>query len=358
MKVDAVLWKYYKDKNGKCAVKIRISDKGRERYVNTDFKVRPGEWTGKFMYWVRGEDRINDVLLQLIKQYDRGIQEVVNVHTFIDQVVDMKMRSGSISSSRVHKYRQLSHELLSYSKRPVQFADIDYTFFEGFKAFLSVGRKPNTVQGYLKVLKTVMREGFDHGVSQNRFFESSKYKVPSERTSSVYLSIDELARIEDLKLTGTANDVRNAFLFACDTGLRWSDLKKANMANVKDGLLYNRNQKTGVDVVVPLSSRAMRLISRGIRVISSQKANDHLKQICLAAKLGKVVFKGELVDKWRLISTHTGRRSFATNAYLSGLDRISIMKITGHRTEASFMKYIRIEEEENASLLKLHKFFE
>lgn len=54
---------------------------------------------------------------------------------------------------------------------------------------------------------------------------------------------------------------------------------------------------------------------------------------------------------------HTARRSFATNAYLAGLPPISIMKITGHKTESSFMKYIKISEKENAIQLKGHEFF-
>ena len=57
------------------------------------------------------------------------------------------------------------------------------------------------------------------------------------------------------------------------------------------------------------------------------------------------------------ITFHTARRSFATNAYLAGLPPISIMKITGHKTESSFMKYIKISEKENAIQLKGHEFF-
>jgi hypothetical protein len=39
------------------------------------------------------------------------------------------------------------------------------------------------------------------------------------------------------------------------------------------------------------------------------------------------------------------------------LPPISIMKITGHKTESSFMKYIKISEKENAIQLKGHEFF-
>ena len=58
----------------------------------------------------------------------------------------------------------------------------------------------------------------------------------------------------------------------------------------------------------------------------------------------------------RLI-THVARRSFATNAYLAGIPAISIMKFTGHKTESSFLKYIKVNQERNAELLMNHEFF-
>jgi site-specific recombinase XerD len=61
--------------------------------------------------------------------------------------------------------------------------------------------------------------------------------------------------------------------------------------------------------------------------------------------------------KYELISTHTARRSFATNAYKAGVPTLSIMKITGHTKESTFLKYIKVSAEENADMLKNHPFF-
>jgi integrase len=63
------------------------------------------------------------------------------------------------------------------------------------------------------------------------------------------------------------------------------------------------------------------------------------------------------MPKFKFISTHTARRSFATNLYIADIPAISIMKITGHKTERSFMYYIRISQEENADKLLTHPFF-
>lgn len=61
--------------------------------------------------------------------------------------------------------------------------------------------------------------------------------------------------------------------------------------------------------------------------------------------------------KWQLVTSHTARRSFATNAFKSNMPTLAIMQITGHKTESSFMRYIRISKEENAATLQAHEFF-
>ena len=60
------------------------------------------------------------------------------------------------------------------------------------------------------------------------------------------------------------------------------------------------------------------------------------------------------VPKHKLIMTHTARRSGATNMYKRGIPTIYIMKITGHKTESSFLRYIRITKEETADKIIQH----
>lgn len=89
-----------------------------------------------------------------------------------------------------------------------------------------------------------------------------------------------------------------------------------------------------------------------------QRMNRQLKEICKLAGINDVhMLDGIARKKYELVSTHTARRSFATNAYRAGIPSISIMKITGHSTERSFMKYIKISQEENARLMLKNPFF-
>jgi integrase len=94
--------------------------------------------------------------------------------------------------------------------------------------------------------------------------------------------------------------------------------------------------------------------------------NEYLKELGELAEIDEEILitatKGgkrvtETFKKWELITTHTARRSFATNAYLQSVPTIPIMKITGHKTEKSFLKYIKISQEDNANQLVNHPFF-
>ena len=59
-------------------------------------------------------------------------------------------------------------------------------------------------------------------------------------------------------------------------------------------------------------------------------------------------------EKWELVSTHTARRSACTNMYLRGIPTIAIMKISGHKRESTFLKYIKVSAEENADYIAEH----
>ena len=94
--------------------------------------------------------------------------------------------------------------------------------------------------------------------------------------------------------------------------------------------------------------------------ISDQRFNDYIKEAAKLSGLTKKegvtrteggVTRTEYKEQWELITSHTGRRSFATNAYKRGIPTITIMAITGHKTEKAFLKYIKIKQEEHARIM-------
>ncbi len=58
-----------------------------------------------------------------------------------------------------------------------------------------------------------------------------------------------------------------------------------------------------------------------------------------------------------MVTNHTARRSFCTNAYKSGMPTIDIMSISGHKSERIFLNYIKVTEDERAIKISSHKFF-
>ncbi|MPN21796.1 hypothetical protein SDC9_169177 [bioreactor metagenome] len=166
--------------------------------------------------------------------------------------------------------------------------------------------------------------------------------------------------------------VRDLFIIGCYTGLRFSDLNQISPDNFinNNTQIKVKTEKTGEFVVIPLHKTVKEIVQKYDNsipdVISNQKMNEYLKEVAKLAELNDRITisstKGgtkqtEVFEKWELVTVHTARRSFATNMYLLDIPTISIMKITGHRTEKAFLLYIKISQEENANKLLNHPFF-
>lgn len=98
----------------------------------------------------------------------------------------------------------------------------------------------------------------------------------------------------------------------------------------------------------------------------NQHINYGLKEIGKIAGLDEQVekrstkggqSKTETFKKYELICTHTGRRSFCTNAYRAGVVAQDIMTISSHKTERSFMLYLKLGESQKAEKIGEHPFF-
>lgn len=200
----------------------------------------------------------------------------------------------------------------------------------------------------------------------------SEFKVSDEDSCAVYLTLPELERIEALSLNRDSAQVRDIFLIGCFTSLRYSDYSRLSEDNFCDGILHIKTRKTGTSVTIPVHPVISRIIERnkGYGFLkynnSQQNFNKVIKNVCKKAGITQKIlvertegFKvvRKLVPKYQLVSTHTARRSGATNMYLAGIPPFRIMLITGHRTESAFYRYIRIQKEENAKDLKNHLFF-
>jgi integrase len=323
---------------------------------------------------------------QVRKELDRiynpkrliGSLEQINYHSFdlvqfIDHIVNT---STNLRNSTKKNYKVVKKNVEDYQKKykgtiTPQNADID--FYNSFVKFLtSAGLSKNTIGTRIKIIKAVLNYANERIDNVCQDYKKESFAKPSEETESVYLTQDELNSISNLKyLPPYLEKVRDMFIIGCDTGLRFSDLSRLTKDNINsDNTISIKTQKTGKVVVIPMTPRVKTIFEKYNYVlpdsISNQKYNEYLKDIARRANLKEPIsttrtIKGMLVtrtvEKWELVTSHTARRSFATNAFLADVPAIAIMKITGHKTESAFMKYIKMTAKDNAIKLQSHKFF-
>ncbi len=219
----------------------------------------------------------------------------------------------------------------------------------------------NTVGKHIRILKLMLNEGDFNEIN------TSSFKVFNEEVDSIYLNEDELKSIKEVNLTEHPHldRARDQFLILAWTGSRYSELGKIVSSDIKDGFITYRQQKTNNKVTIPLHPVVVEILDKYNHnippTISNQKFNKYIKEVGRLAGIttnqtDTKTIGGQLITntiaKYELISSHTGRRSFCTNMYKRGLQTLMIMSISGHKTEKSFLKYIKVRQEEHAEMMK------
>lgn len=276
--------------------------------------------------------------------------------------------NGSIKVYRTAQKHMLNFQ--TYSRKRVDFDTIDNNFYHHFVEYLIKIKKlsTNAIGKNLQVVKLIMNEATERGLNKNMAFKSKRFAVVSEKSESIYLTEKEVLEISNLDLSQNErlDKVRDLFIIGCHTGLRYSDFSILSPSHIKDGFIEIVQSKTGDPVTIPLHQSVERILEKYKgklpRSISNQKTNGYLKEIgqkapSLNEEVQKSMTKGgerltKSYKKWELLSTHTARRSFATIEYLNGTPSITIMAITGHKTEKSFLKYIKASPNDHARKMK------
>jgi integrase len=272
-----------------------------------------------------------------------------------------------------------------FKGKVISLEDINMDFYEDFIKYLQTVKREikkkivtvyakNTIGGHIKEIKVFMNYANDKEYTTNQGHKHRKFQTMEETPETIYLNDNDLLTLYELDLSknNKLDRVRDLFIIGCYTGLRFSDLSQLTPDKfIKDGeQLKIKTIKTGEMVIIPLHWTIKEILKKyngeTPRQISNQKMNEYLKELCniehfretvILNKTGGGLSYEQKKQKWELVTVHTARRSFATNMFLAEVPTISIMKITGHRTEKSFMKYIKVTQEQNADKL-LNKFRE
>lgn len=281
-----------------------------------------------------------------------------------------KLRSSQKSISTVKKYYTIVNKLNKYEdyigkKHLVKEVDLD--FREKFINYLSEVDKlsMNTIGRYLKFVKTICIDA-----DKNEIIVSKQlpfFKGFTEESPTVTLSLNDLEKIKKTELEEEKYKVaRDWLIIGFYTGQRVSDLLRMSIAmiqNIQDFDFIVLNQKkTGKIVQIPIHSEVKKILNtrKGkfpplfSNNLESSKTffNRYLKTLCEKALINELVegnlydeetkrTKKGLYEKYKLVSSHICRRSFATNFY--GNPKYPtplLMNITAHSTERQFLEYI------------------
>lgn len=239
-------------------------------------------------------------------------------------------------------------------------------FIEDFIIYLEdQDLRHNTIVGYILKIQTLVRRASQYNYAVDNTYDDIDLRT--EPTNAVFLSMNEITRIYYYKFEKqdkrkAKERIRDLFVVGCLTALRYSDYSTLEATNLQNGYIVKRTKKTNVDVKVPAHDYVKEIFAKynGFvpRGLCIQYFNKYLKVIMKEIGLNDLVtysftkggeMKTVTREKWELISSHTARRSAATNMYLTGrMKTFEIMKLTGHRTEQNFFRYIRLTGDDTA----------
>jgi integrase len=370
---------------------IRGIGKKNTLYVNTGIKIHPKDWnhdkqqfrktypkhsdSNTFLDHFRM--RVQNIYRQIISSgddFDKSvfklkINEMLNgtekkqltFSQFFDKFIEA--RESSITLGTKKHYLSFRNHLSRFEKEvkyKLSFESIDYTFFDKFIAYLQkdVGLTNNTIHKQICWLKAFMNWATDREYNKN--LDYRKFKTKEEETDIVYLTEDELMKLKSIQIKNNRlANLRDVFCFACFTGQRFSDVSEIKPEDVKNGFWHLRVQKTKSILKIPLSKPASEILRKyfdngiPLPVISNQKSNEYLKELCKFAEIDDPIktirYKGsEKIEtthpKYELITTHTARRTFVTLSLEKGLRAETVMKITGHKDYKTMKRYLKITE--------------
>lgn len=401
---ESVVTKYWNDKNYRCRtvrdypeaahINIRLNDWANliEEAINSFGLITP---TPKML-----RDKIDEVLRT------RNIEAGGVIENVDDQLLVTfaeKYRDKSTKSDRTKKaYTTTINKLKEFEKEykiKLRFIDIDIDFYNQFKNWMlnatyvkRKGEAPihytkNYIGALFKNITLFMNESKGK-VHDFTGFIDKDFKSEKEETDSIYLTQEEIQKIYDLDITeellrkhgyknqnliSTINSLieeRDRFLLGCFTALRHSDYSRLDNLHFKEDIIRIWTVKKDKKVFIPMHYRVREILERRNNIlpsaISDQKHNKQVKALGKLAGINEetVLSKtrgGKRIEnvgpKYKFITSHTARRSGATNMYLAGVDLKFIQDILGHSKIEQTIRYIKVTAEENAKRLIDHPYF-
>ena len=313
----------------------------------------------------------------------------------------LKERDMSVASKRyVQKFRLCIRQLQSFERVHGEKITLEDVTMQLRDEYIDWCHKKNYSANYifslLEAVHCVMKIAYEEKLTENAIHAHRNFVPKKERVGNILLSSQQLQQMYELDLSSsdTINALvekrkigkrkmekykplleedkiasigyaRDIFIVGCLTGQRYSDYRRlsADMITEMNGLYFAGivQQKTGAKVVIPLDERVVDILRKyedGLPDLSIYQVNECLHLIGeLLGWTWRPDFNGNAPRSQAgarfcdLLSSHTARRSFATNAYAQRVPVESIMAVTGHKSEFNLRMYVRDAPEASASVV-------
>ena len=311
----------------------------------------------------------NALLKEKLDSSLKGISSQLTFYEFVDEFIERSKNSKKPATIKDYIYTVNDLKTFEkYIRRRIDWEAIDMKFYDAYMDYQYnvKGNSQNLFGKRIKTLKTFLNDAYERGINKHLMYKG--FKVLQKETDAIYLTEDEIDKIYKLDLIDNKRleKVRDLFIIECNTGVRFEDLMHIEKENILEDSIKIKIRKTGEvlhTLLLPITRKLLKKYNYQLPKISNTNYNKYIKEIGQLAGLTDSITintykSGKAVSlkkkKYELISSHTSRRSFATNSYKRGLSPILIMSIIGHKKESTFLKYIRITNEEAVKIISLN----
>lgn len=397
-----VLGHFVKD-DGTAQIKIYIYSGGKKEYVPTNFYVRPDQFEkGRVKKSRPNADYINSELSLKIAELERtwlkkkdlspkdirkGKNKSLSFYAFTEQFI-RGIKDGTIlieGKNAVNKGQSYSgHSCKAFTTHSAYYkefapdlnwGDVTKEWLNDFIVFMrEKNYADNTIAKSIKVLRTLMERGKKH--HSNSEYES--FEASYIDSDAIFLTEQEVEAMVTAKVDKHLREEQDRFFLSYNFFLRFGDSIKVDPKDIfeKNGKHFAKlmDNKTKNREYIPLFNRSLKILKRHkfqMPKTTNQESNWKLKEIGKLAGISSIytritvkngaVFK-DSKEKYKFITTHTARRSMATNYYLSmkkhgNVDLKSLQLMGGWKSIAMLEKYLKIDALENALDAANHPFF-
>lgn len=232
--------------------------------------------------------------------------------------------------------------LNDFSGGMVSFGTLNAAWLERFREYLlslgSVGH--NTARGYFGIVKTMLRRAYREGLI-TADFTGEISGIGKKEVEQHFLTIEDIDALNQARCDHEM--IKKAFLFACFSGLRLSDIERLQWDRVSlidaTPLIRLQQKENGRDEILPLPDRAVRILQEA-RAISPGSDGRVFTLPLSRSRIGAVLHSwGERAGlPWRLHFS-ASRNARAAIMLNGGADLVTVAKLPGCRDLKTVIKY-------------------